>query len=314
MNLRILGGSLAIVLTLLAAACGTKEVAMEAGYEQNQASALRSLGRRTESSPPQPAAAFASNGRVEAATVDLGDLAASQPDRYLIKNGSMTLEVKDARQVSQRVVETVKVEGGYISNLNEYAGAFGVRGVSMTVRVPADRFEQVMQQLEAMGRALNRSVHTEDVTEEFLDTEARLRNLKKTEERLLDHLGRAVEIESIIRVEQEMTRVRNDIERFEGRIRFLTHRIAYSTIDMTLQETPKAESITPVETFSLANIGSKALRGVVAFLQNVLAVATYTVIWGIVWVPIVLLMLLIVFSIRRKRRTQSAAPPPGNTG
>jgi len=221
-------------------------------------------------------------------------LEAIQTDRYLIKNASMVIEVEDARKASELLVAAVQELGGYVSDFRESVDPLGRRSISAQVRVPATKFQTAMDRLDPLGKVLNRQVYTEDVTEQYVDTDARLRNLKRTEERLLAHLGRTGKLEDIVKVEHEITRVRGEIESLEGRLRFLSHRIEFSTIIITLQETPRTEPIMPPETFSIGKIASEATRSLVGFLQNLTGTLVWLAVWAVVWVPIVIVVILLI--------------------
>jgi hypothetical protein len=232
-------------------------------------------------------------------------LEAAQPDRYLIKNASLVIETEDARKAGKLLVAVLEELGGYVSDFREAVDPLGRRSISVQVRVPADKFQSTMERLEPLGKVLSRQVTTEDVTEQFVDTDARLRNLKRTEERLLAHLDRTGELEDIVKVEHELTRVREQIEVLEGRLRFLSHRVAFSTINISLQERPKAESVVPPETYSMAKIASEATRSLIGFFQRVAGRIIWLGIWSVVWVPVVGAVLFLVRrGVRQVRKGQ----------
>jgi len=230
-------------------------------------------------------------------------LEASQSDRYLIKNATLVIETEDARKASEQLVAAVQELRGYVSDFRESVDGLGHRSIQMQVRVPADQFQETMSRLDALGKVLNRHVTTEDVTEEYVDTDARLRNLKRTEERLLAHLDRTGELKGIVEVERELNRVREEIERLEGRLRYLSHRVDFSTFNVTLQEKPKAEPVVPPETFSIARIASQATRGLVGFLQGLSKCIVWLGIWSVVWIPLLLVILFLVRRVIRRFRT-----------
>src|SRR5207244_3066349 len=128
----------------------------------------------------------------------------------------------------------------------------GLGRLSSTIqsRVPFTRFEHWLQQIQALGKVLEEQVTAEDVTEEFVDSQARLHNLTQTELRLLEHLNRTARLADILLVEKELSRVRGEIEQLEGRLRFLQHRIAFSTITVELREAPRTQPLVPSETYS----------------------------------------------------------------
>jgi len=217
-------------------------------------------------------------------------LAQSKPDRYLIKNATVIIETEDARAATEQLTAALAQVDGYVSDLHESVNAFGKRTVVMQIRIPSDRFDQSMLQVETLGKVLNKQVNTQDVTEQYVDTEARSRNLKRTEERLLEHLSRAGVLEEVLRVEQELTRIRQEIERLDGQLRFLADRVGYSTIAITLQETAKTEPIVPAKSFSTGKVFSEAVRSLVGFAQQIWT----RVIWIIVWLPVWIVPALIL--------------------
>ena len=252
----------------------------------NQANSIQAM-----ESAPSPNGA--TSGVAGLAT--MAALSAMQPDRHLIKNAILVVEVNDARVASDKLVAACQTLGGYVSALNEQTNSLGRRSVEIQLRAPSTSFDQALLQFEAVGKSITRSVNTEDVTEQYVDTESKTRNLKKTEERLLDHLTRSGELEDVLRVESELNRVREQIESFEGRIRFLSDRISYSTFNVTLTEVAKAEALVPPHTFSTANVFSSAVRSLVSVLQAVWVI----VIWMAVWSPVWLLFIGLILYLRR---------------
>jgi len=226
----------------------------------------------------------------------------SQPGRYLIKNASILIETEDARKASDTLVEALEKLGGYVSDLRESVDRLGRRSIHVQIRVPADKFDATMQQLEPLGKVLNREITTQDVTEEFVDTDARVRNLKATEERLLKHFERTGDLEGIVQIERELNRIREQIERLEGRLRYLSNRVDFSTFNISLQEKPKKEPMVPPETFSVAKVASEATRRLVHFFQSLTARIIWLGVWAVVWVP---LLAVAIFLIRRAMRQTS---------
>ena len=237
-----------------------------------------------------------------APNMDLAVLSSSsEPDRYLIKNATMTVEVQNAKEALQRLTAAIEGAGGYVGNLQESVNALGRRSVTVQIRVPADQFDKALQGMEPLGKVVNKQVTTQDVTEEYVDTDSRSRNLKRTEERLLDHLNKSARLEDTLRLEQELTRVREQIERLDGRLRVLSNRVRLSTIQVTLQEAPQAEPIVPAATFSTAKVASEAVRSLVAFSQRKWTKAIWVGVWSAVWLP-PLIVLLVVYRVLRRRK------------
>ena len=235
----------------------------------------------------------------------------SEPDRYLIKNATMTVETADVRGGAKQLAELAKSLKGYVSDSHESVDGIGSRSVTMTARVPYQEFENATQRLEGLGKVQDKQVTAEDVTEEFVDTTARTRNLKKSEARLLDHLSHTGKLADTLAIETELTRVREEVEKLDGRLRFLAHRISYSTLNVTFRETAHAQTVTPPETFSSGKIATDAGRSLIGFLQGVWSDVIWLGIWAIVWLPpVVLLVWFLRREIRRNRRPIVPSPPP----
>jgi hypothetical protein len=230
------------------------------------------------------------------------------PDRYLIKNARLRLEVDDARAAADALTGAAANLGGYVSSLDEYTTPTGGSRVELTLRLPAARFEQSMERFAQHGKVLEKQVDTQDVTEEFLDVEARLRNLERTEERLLDHLSRTGDLEDIVRVEQEISKYREQIERLEGRLRYLENRVSFSTFRVTLQEEAQPRPAA-AETYSTKAVVSKAAGALARFAR---ALWTF-VIWAAIWSPVWLVLAAIAWwGVRlaaRRPRPRTPQPP-----
>lgn len=247
------------------------------------------MGSAEASAPAAPAA-----GPAPMAAMPTGGI-----DRHLIKTATVAIEVADAREANTKLLAAVQAVGGYVGDYRELVDGLGRRSVMVQIRVPASRFDESMGQLDPLGKVVSKQVSTQDVTEEFVDTDARARNLKATEARLIDHLNRAGKLEDILRIEQEVTRVREEIERLDGRLRFLTDRVQYSTIQITLQEAPKAEPVVPAETFSTAKVVSEAVRSLIGLGQGLWVRAIWLGVWSVVWVPCALAAWLLYRRLRR---------------
>lgn len=236
-----------------------------------------------------PMGGVAGSGGAPDSGFTLATLTASQPERYLIKTASITLEVKETKVAIERLTQLVKDHKGYVSDLQEWTDPLGNQSATVTFRVPASRFEDAINGVKALGKALSVQVNSEDVTEEYVDIGAQLRNLKRTEERLLGHLSRTGKLADTLAVERELSRVRQEIERLEGRLRFLSHRVAYCTLSVTLRQSARTQPLVPPETFSTGKVASDAVRALVAFAQSLWAVVIWLAVWAVVWLPLAII-------------------------
>lgn len=156
--------------------------------------------------------------------------------RKLIRTARLDLLIEDydtARPAIERILGAV---GGVISDAEvRHYGTF--RSASVTMRVPAEALERTLLELRAIGKVEHETLGTEDVTRQYVDTDARLRNLTQTETRLRALLdSQTGNLSSILEVEREITRVRGEIEVLTSQIQQLDERIALSTIHLGLRE------------------------------------------------------------------------------
>ncbi len=232
-----------------------------------------------------PAAPAAVQDYDETKPAKLSPISDSEPDRYLIKNATLTIEARDVQGVTANVIADARKLKGYVSGLHETIDPLGTRSVTFTVRVPFTQFDAFLQGFEAQGKVLDREVTTEDVTEEYVDTQSKVHNLKATESRLLTHLSKTGKLSDTLLVEKELNRVRQEIDQLTGRLKFLAHRISFSTFTVTIRETAHAQAITPPETFSAGKVASDSARALVGFGQQVLTLAIWLLTWSVVWLP-----------------------------
>jgi hypothetical protein len=142
-------------------------------------------------------------------------------------------------QISMAVFE-VNVSLARVEAIGRELGGFLAKrdDRSIVIRVPAAAFDEAVKRVETVGDMLHRNVAAEDVTEEFRDLEIRLKSARAVQARLTELLSKAVKVEESIAIEKELDRVSGEIERVEGRMKYLRDRAAFSTI--TVRFEPKA--------------------------------------------------------------------------
>jgi hypothetical protein len=181
----------------------------------------------------QPANAPAPLAQVpEGARADFG--------RQVIRAAVLRIEVVKFDAGSKALVRVAESAGGFIadSNISQEEPPYG----TFTLRVPAIRFSEVLDRIGALGKVTGRRVTGQDVTEEFVDLQARIRNLEHHERQLLTFMEKAVKVADLLAIEQETTRVRGEIEQLTGRLRFLGNRVEMATVEVALYEKAKQSS------------------------------------------------------------------------
>lgn len=155
----------------------------------------------------------------------------------VIRTATASVEVDSLEPAIARVKELASRLGGYVANSGVEAGKNRLRRASLEVKIPAGRFEDVVAGLEPIGKLETINVSAQDVGEEYVDVTARMENSRRLERRLIDLLAsRTGKLKDVLDVEQALARVREEIERSEGRMRYLRAHTAMSTLSITVHE------------------------------------------------------------------------------
>ena len=193
--------------------------------------------------PPQAEGVAAANTDASLAAIDRQPqlpTSAIAPDSVapmLIRIGDARVEVDSLEPAVAQVTQLAQRVGGYVSNTSMQTGDEQLRQAAIEMKIPAPRFEQAVSGLASIGDVESVNVSTQDVGEEFVDVSARVANARRLETRLIELLGnRTGRLQDVLSVERELARVREEIERYEGRLRYLRSRVAVSTLTVTVHE------------------------------------------------------------------------------
>jgi hypothetical protein len=214
---------------------------------------------------------------------------AAEIDQKIIKTGSLDLIVDKAEQ-SLADIDTITTEkGGYVetSTLQEHED--GTKSGYVTIRIPADQFDITMAVVKELAQVVERETSSaEDVTEQYIDLAARLKNAQAQETRYVEILDRANTVEEILQIESALGTIRGYIESLQGQLQYLDSLTGFSTITISLSEEPVI-TIGGKEFRPGTNV-KEALQAVVAIAQALVVAVIWIVIVGVgVGVPIVLI-------------------------
>lgn len=155
----------------------------------------------------------------------------------VIRTANASIEVDSLEQAVASVRQLAARLGGYVAGTNISTGNDQLRNAQLELKVPADRFDESLAGLSPIGKLESVSVAAEDVGEQFVDATARMENARRLERRLIDLLAtRTGKLKDVLDVEQTLARVREEIERYEGRIRYLRAHTAMSTLSINVHE------------------------------------------------------------------------------
>ena len=155
----------------------------------------------------------------------------------VIRTGQAFIEVDKVDPAILKIRQLAAQVGGYIANSSISGGRDQIRQATLELKIPAPRYDQAVESLSTIGKVETVNSTAQDVGEEFVDVTARVSNARRLEERLITLLStRTGKLDEVLRVERELARVREEIERYEGRLRFLSTRVATSTLTITVHE------------------------------------------------------------------------------
>ncbi len=239
-------------------------------------------------------------GDVEVAQATTATGGAGNIARRIIKTGEMTLEVRDLRKTMEDIAKLAEDAGGYVSGREAYEDDEGGRSGKVTVRIPSDKFAEIFKQLQDFGKAIRYSEDAQDVTEEWVDLEARIANKKAEEEALLALLKRKGELSDILEVQREVFRARGEVEQLQGRLRYLKDQVSLSTIEMYINELGPA-GLAERGPWRIAYHLRTAWHALARIVEWLVYATIYLIIPGVLfWGPIVLL----IWWVRRRRRAR----------
>jgi hypothetical protein len=240
--------------------------------------------------------------QVAPSPVSASDPGAASPSlstlvRKVIKTGSLTLAVDDPVAASTGARGIAERHGGYVlTSSNAASPHMDEDAVTVTVslKVRADRFDEALSELRRLGSGTgSESIESKDVSEEYVDVDARLRTQKRVEEQYLALLKDAKSVSDTLEVHKQLTGVRTEIERLEGKLRLLEHQARLSTINVTF------EKKRPLLSISGGRFGRAVKQAGVDAVNVGGAIVVFTIRATGVFVPFAVLLLLPSFLVLR---------------
>lgn len=227
--------------------------------------------------------------------VRLPEKAQSQPDRKLVKTGSLSLTVANVSSTKKEIDMLCAQYDAYISS--ETQTRYDERlEYDQLIRIPAANFDAFITKVEALGKeAGNKNIETSDVTEEFIDTGARLKTKRELESRYREILKQAKEVSDMLAIEAQLNNVRAEIESMEGRLNFLNSQVAYSTLTLSLHEKIGVDSGFGSKTIAAFGHGWDALLVLIIALVNL---------WPFLLIATIAIMAVGKFKLRKQRTAE----------
>ncbi len=200
-------------------------------------------------------------------------------ERKIISTAHLQLEVDNVPSVVNKITNITVQQGGFISG-SSVSGYEERKNGQVTMRVPQKNFYAAVEQIEALGIVKSKDLQGQDVTEEYIDINARLGNLKKQEERLQEILKMANTVKDVLEIERELNRVRGEIESLTAKLNYFDKSIEMSTITVNVNEpAPFFEGWGITDALKQSVRGfSESISGLIVFTGYILPIAVYLIV------------------------------------
>jgi hypothetical protein len=228
----------------------------------------------------------------------------------VIRSIKLTLITKDFDAARSMIDSIVRQSQGYIDRLTVRANPGTARGLSATLRLPAIQAESGLAELRKLGRLVEESQNSSDITSQYVDLTARLSNARNSEQRLLGLLrDRTGNLKDVVEMEREIASVRESIERMEAQRKDFDNKVQFVTIDLELTEEYHAQLEAPAPSRS-TQLRNAAVDGVRSGGESVMDIALFVLQYGpslAVWFVVLGAALVVILKLRRielRRRVQ----------
>lgn len=235
----------------------------------------------------------------------LGQTGIEDSSRLVIKTGTISMVVKDIEEAVRNITRHTEEKSGWVVSSSIAEEKEIPRGY-IEVRLPAEFFGEAMIFFKGLAEKIDfESTQGRDVTEEYVDLEARLKNLEVTETQLLKIMERSGEISDVLEVQRELTRVREQIETIKGRTQYLEQSSKMATITVNLTLAKELLPVAPAEKWRPNYVFQQAWQNVLVFLKGVSYFLIWLVTYAVIWVPLGAIIWLVARFLKKKKETAS---------
>ena len=237
----------------------------------------------------------------------VGGQATTMP-RNVVKSGSMTMQVDSVDDAEGKARQTAESLGGRVDRITSADLASPLATMDMTLRIPVAKFEQAMEQLQKLGTRLAKSVEVEDVTTEIIDFNARLKTMRVQEQLVRTMLARAGTLQDTLTINNDLTRLRAEIEALDAKRRLLESQAAFSTLHLKLVQKSSAVAMASVDPNWFQTSWGQAWGAATSVFRLIVGALMWLVVFSPIWI------LTFVAAARLVRVLRKPAHPAQSVG
>ncbi|MGN0424371.1 MAG: DUF4349 domain-containing protein [Acetatifactor sp.] len=316
MKKKVLNGLLAVLCVVSLAGCGSADSAAE--FQSTKGAAMNdfAMDQAVTEEVYYSEAAESTGMLQDAGASPYQSPTVSVTERKLIKTVGLDVETKEYDSFMSQISSHISAYGGYIeasdsNNGSRYSSKQSARYANMTIRIPQEKLDDFLGEVTGICNVVRRNDSVNDVTLNYVDTESRRDALKVEQDRLLELLAQAQNLEEILIIEDRLTDVRYELQSSERQLRSMDDKVTFSTIRLSVSEVAELTEITPVAEKS---DWEKITEGFMDNLKDVYRGFLNFIIWFLsslpklfVWAVVILIIVFIVKSRRKKRAAKKAA-------
>jgi hypothetical protein len=220
--------------------------------------------------------------------------------RKIIYDAQVDLVVDSVDPIAKKVTSFVQAASGYIAEQNVTGSPGTLRSIHWKIRIPVEQFDSFVESIVSLGELERNNRTSEDISDQYYDVEARIKN-KKVEEQTLNKIlqERSGKLEDILKIEIELSRVRGEIEQLEGKIRVLENLSSLATLTLNVREREKYAPAAPV----VASFSTQISRTWDGQILSVVDLAKAIVLWAVswaIWLPFLLVAAILAWIVGRR--------------
>lgn len=229
-------------------------------------------------------------------------------DRLVIQESTMSLLVKKVSEIQKAITQKAQQLGGYMVNSNvSYPEQTQAATGSVTVRIPQTKLEEALDFFRSLAvKVVSENLNGEDVTDQYVDIEARLATLVKTKTKFEEILTNAQKVEDILQVQREIVNLQQQIDSLKGQQNFLEKSSAMSKITVYLSTDELALPYAPTKAWRPSVIFKQAVRSMIGAWRRIGTLIIWLAVYSVIWIPVLLLYFLVRKILWRK---PSSRPP-----
>ncbi|MEI7615899.1 MAG: DUF4349 domain-containing protein [Actinomycetota bacterium] len=265
---------------------------------------LKSVTQEASSASPESTAAIAMTEAGASQDQSGANLPVIQPK--IIKSAVVSIEVAKGtfEEGMAKATKTAEAMGGYVSTTESYSDAGGkLTSGRIVIRVPGEKFNTAIDDIKKAGELKSISITGQDVTQEYVDLESRLKNFVAQEKILLELMDKSTTVTDSIEVQMQLSNVQGEMEVLKGRMNYLDNLVGFSTIDIYIAE---PSVVPPVEAGGFVNAVKRGAEGAIKVL-NGLAFFLIAISPILVLAAIVLIIIWLSIRSKNKKRAQKKA-------